>query len=147
LAFNNSLDFDFTRYKNYLRVELKICRYFVEQLYEDSEPIELFNLKLRNQEVKQPELRVFFEQKDGKLVFCGDDNKAKPNYVDVEYQAFIEREEDKYVVISRKMIRGWIVYEKRYDAFLDELIQCMETEDEYVKDEVVEFDADFDLNW
>lgn len=145
LAFNNSLDFDFTRYKNYLRVEFKISRFFVEQLYEDGEPIELFNFKYRNEEEKQPELRVFYELKDGKFVYNGDNNKAKPHYVDIEYEVYIEKQNDKYILVSRKMSRGWVIYEKKYQAFLDELIQCSETEDEYEKDEAIEFEADFDI--
>lgn len=144
LAFNNSLDFDFTRYRDYLRVEFKICRFFVEQLYE-KDPIELFNFKYRNEETKQPELRVYLEERDGKLVYVGNNNKAKPTYKDIEYQVFIENSEGKYFIVSRKMSRGWVVYEKKYEAYLDELIQCAETEDEFIKDEPIEFEADFDI--
>ncbi len=146
-TFNRQVVLDYTRYDNYLRVEIEVGRYFPQQLYTEilEGPIKVFNLRYRNQRIKQPELRLFYEVREGKIFYTGNNDKADHNYVEVEYDVFLEKNGVDFMLTSRKTVRGWLIYEKKYLVYLDELIHCAELEEDYKDDDEVEFDADFDL--
>ena len=57
----------------------------------------------------------------------------------------MEKINDKFYIKSVKSSYGLEVYTKRAEFSFDEIIDCIEDEDDYEEDLEIEFEADFDL--
>ena len=140
----NALSLEFIRYKNYLKADLYVHRVFEEDLYKDEVDIKIFAYACRNSENKREPLKMFFESVNGKYKFVGAENTDK-NIIDESCEVFLQRVDDDFFLRTRRVIRGWEIYNKAIPISFDEILQCVEDEEEYAEDIEIEFDAEFDL--
>lgn len=152
IVFCNKIVLDYTRYQNYLSVEMEVNRIYEEQAfpkinkkgeYVQEDPILLYRLALRNTPNRNNQVHTYFELVDGKYNFVN--ATVDPNVLDVEYNVYLEKINDKFYIKSVKSSYGLEVYTKRAEFSFDEIIDCIEDEDDYEEDLEIEFEADFDL--
>lgn len=143
----NSLWLDHIKKREkYLAYEIYVHRLFEEDLFVDELNYRLFRFGFRNSEKKSPDLKLYYEEKDGKLKYMGSNDEEGEFIIDTYWDVYLERrEDDNFYLICKKEFRGAVIYENEVEITFDELMQCVETEDEYEEDWDVEFDADFDL--
>lgn len=155
MVFCNSIDFDFTRYENYLKADMSIHRFFDDDLFPktdkdgnvvEEDPIKIFSLSFRNTPVKQKNVEIYFEQVDNAYKYTGNNIDEKTKGKDIEYEVFLEIRDEKYYIVCRKTSRGVLVYEQEEEFTFDELMLYIEEEDEHEEDLEIEFDADFDIS-
>lgn len=137
----NELNFQLVTKQKFTQTEMTIHRVFEEDLYKDEVFIKLFSYSFRNTSKKQEPMQVFCEEVDGKYNYTGS-NKAKSD-IDINCDVYLERIDDDFYLKSVRTICGWEIYNKQIPVTFDEIIQCVEDEDEYEED--VEMELDFDI--
>ncbi|MBR4998334.1 MAG: hypothetical protein IKY10_00495 [Clostridia bacterium] len=137
----NELSFEFVTNKKFSQTEMTIHRVFEEDLYKDEVYVRLFSYSFRNTSKKQEPMQVFYEEKDGKYNYTG--NNKENNSFDLNCEVYLERIDDDFYLRSVRTICGWEIYDKRIPVTFDEIIQCVEDEDEYADD--LEMELDFEV--
>lgn len=140
----NAVSLEYIKYKNYLKTDIYVHRLFQEDLYKEEVNIKLFAYSKRNTVKKKEPLKVFFNHENGKYKLEKVENDDK-NIIDTSCEVFLERIDDDFYLRTHRIVRGWEIYEKIIPVSFDEILQCVEDEDEYEEDIEIEFDADFDL--
>jgi len=140
----NAVSLEYIRYKNYLKTDVFIHRLFEEDLYKDDVNIKLFAYSQRNTPDKKEPYKMYFNKKNKDYIYTGD-NQTDEKILDTTCEIFLQRKDDDFYLITTRNFRGWEMYEKAVPISFDELLQCIEDEDEYEEDLEIEFDAEFDL--
>ena len=138
----NEINFEFVRNKKFAQIEMNVHRIFEEDLYKDEVRIRLFSFYARNVKNRPKALQVFLQENNGKYKLEKLENDDK-NLIDINCEVFLERIDDDFYLRTRKTIRGWEVCDKIVPVSFDEIIQCVEIEDEYEED--IEMELDFDV--
>ena len=137
----NELSFEFVTNKKFSQTSLSVHRVFEEDLYKDEVFIKLFSYSFRNTSKKPEPLKVYFEETDAKYSFTG--TSKENNNIDINCEVYLERIDDDFYLRSVRTICGWEIYNKQIPVTFDEIIQCVEDEDEYEED--IEMELDFDI--
>lgn len=137
----NELSFEFVTNKKFSQTSLSVHRVFEEDLYKNEVYVRLFSYSFRNTSKKQELMKVFFEERDGKYNYTG--SNKENNSFDINCEVYLERVDDDFFLRSVRTVCGWEIYDKRVPVTFDEIIQCVEDEDEYVED--IEMELDFDV--
>lgn len=140
----NAVSLDFARYKNYLRTEICVHRFFREDLFKNNLSLKIFSINLRNTKKKKPDLQFFYKEVDGKYVYEETNDNAEKN-IDLSMEIYLDSRGDEYYLVCIKNFRGIEVSQKEKLVSFDELMQSVEDEDDFEEDMEIEFDADFDL--
>ena len=135
MKFDNAISFEYANKKPYLRTEI----YINKLLGDDLSPKKLFSLSVRNTKLKQPDLQLFYEIKDGKLNFTGVSEKDSRN-IELEWEMFLQYENFEPYIIFKKYFRGVEIVSKEFNMTFDELTGYF---DEDVLDEESETSIEF----
>ncbi len=140
----NAVSLEFISYKDYLKTDIFVRRIFEEELYKEDVDIKLFAYAQRNTTKKQEPFKMFFNKQGDDYVYQGD-NQGDDKILDTTCEIFLQRKGDDFYLLTKRNFRGWEIYKKTISVSFDEVLQCLEDEDEYEEEMEVEFDAEFDL--
>ena len=140
----NAVSLEFIKYKDYLKTDVYIHRLFEEDLYKEEVNIKLFAYAQRNTVKKKEPLKVYLNHENDEYKLERIENNDK-SIIDTSCEIFLERIGDDFFLRTHRIVRGWEIYEKVIPVSFDEILQCVEDEDEYEEDIEIEFDAEFDL--
>lgn len=138
----NEISFEYIKNNKYSQIEMSVHRIFEEDLYKDDVNIKLYSFSLRNTKNKPKPVTLFISEENGKFKLERTENFDK-NVIDITCEVFLERVDDDFYLRTKKTSRGWEVDDKVEPVSFDEIMQCVEDEDEYEED--IEMDLDFDI--
>ncbi len=134
------LEFDYTQYNKYLDVAIRMYPLYEEEFSDefDDEIEEEFDIdfgdmnqwfifSLTYSNVKGvAKLRFDYELKDGKLEHV----KTEMNGVEIDYQVFVEKRDDKFFIMTTKYLNGNEIYKKETPISYDDLLLYSATWDD-----------------
>lgn len=144
-ALVNAVDIDFTRFKNYLRTNICVHRIFEDNLFEGECSIRIFSFSERNTKKKMPDLKMFYEEVDGKYRYLGNNDQTNGNAKEYEWDVYLDRFGDDFILSSTMYFKGCEIYKNERLISFDEVMQCVEDEDDFEEDMEFDFTPDFDI--
>jgi len=138
----NELSFQYVLNQKFSQTSLSVHRVLEEDLYKDVVNIKIFSYSYRNTKIKPEPFKVYFEERDGKYFYQGN-NKKQNNDLDVKCEVYLLRDDNEFFLRSVRTINGWEIYDKQIPVTFDEIIHCVEDEEEY--EEEIEMELDFDI--